>query len=182
MDSSGPLLPLLTTLCLLSPLALLWLSPASSTTAEPTPLEEKFQPPPKPIAPPALVSSLLVAKLREPAASPIDMQSEALSDAAHDDADMPLTGTLAEIEVQLAREQHPRPENAKPKATGARHAGSARVRQTMLRGCAKECREERVACGRETPRFSEARQTCQAEYKDCAKICRAAPAQLNAAL
>lgn len=118
----GVSIPLIviTALAMLAPLAALpWLSPGPSAAPEPEPVEEAFVPPPKPkpAAPAAVRSSLLVPKMKDPAVPAV----ETLRDAPHADLDGTLTGTLAEIEAQLARERRPAPRRAaRPRRTAAR--------------------------------------------------------------
>ena len=147
----------LTALALLSPLVVIaWQAPRPSAAPEPTPVEEAFQlpPPPKPAAPAAVGSSLLVAKVKDPAGPEL----RALRDAPHEELEGTLTGTLAEIEARLAverRPQLPRAVRPRPKAT---------ARRAALRECARECRAERQACGRAA--------SCRDEYLECVDACR----------
>ena len=146
------------------------LTPRAAPQAESAPMPEDFTPPvrPKPSAQPVAASSMLVSRFADPAAEPAVMDGSPLSDAPRAEREGVLTGTLAEIEAQIARERRPRLERA-PKRKAAARAG-----RTVDRMCEKECRAERRACSRSgADGLHESRRLCQAEYKECALSCGA---------
>ena len=147
----------LVALALLSPLVVIaWPVAGPSAAPEATSVEEAFQLPlpPKPAATAAVGSSLLVAKMKDPAGPELGV----LRDAPREELEGTLTGTLAEIEARLAVERRPRLSRAvRPRPTAA-------ARRAALRGCARECRAERQACGRAA--------SCRNEYLECVDACR----------
>ncbi|TBR25385.1 hypothetical protein EPO15_02305 [bacterium] len=158
-------LSVLTSLALLGPLGLLAWQTSRGAPA-PEPVEETFSPspPPKPSAPPAVRSSLLVAKVKDPAVRPVGLGNEMLTDAPHETVEGTLTGTLAEIEEQLAKERAPRP--TRVVRSHPRRPAAAR----SLPGCVKECRGERAACAGRRRGTANA---CRSAYTECVAACRA---------
>ncbi len=136
-NSTPTPLTVLTGLALLGPLGVLaWQTPRSAPAPEESVTEAFATPlPPIPAAPPAAGSSLLVAKVKDPAVQP-----EHLTDAPHDELAGTLTGTLAEIEAKLSQEKAPRLERfVRPR--------KARAATRGLPGCISQCRVERRQLG-----------------------------------
>lgn len=160
-NSSPTRLTLLTGLALLGPIGVLaWQAPRAAPVPQEESVEAAFAPPlpREPAVPPAARSSLLVAKVKDPALRPAGLGAELLTDAPNDDMAGTLTGTLAEIEARLAQERAPRP----PRVVRPR-AGRGLPR------CMKTCRAERTLC---VGRRRGASNACRSAYAACAAACR----------